>query len=491
MTLLKPTHWEEAMELVRTAVGQEHFDAWLQQLELEDFSDDQVLTIAVPNDFYANWISKRYLDTIESAFSDVMKATITVQIVAGESGPVSEAATDEDDFIAPAITNRLSRHTEPASLSSRRVPEPVVPPITAPRINTVSGRRENQPPPRLNPRYTFDDFVVGESNRYAQAAAQAASDPRLDSKTYNPLFIYGGVGLGKTHLMHAIGHKFYEADQTLKIVYVTSEQFINSFIDSIQNKKHGEFRASFRHVDLLLIDDVQFLTGKERTQQEFFHTFNALYDAGKKVVVTSDRPPKELSTLEDRLRSRFEWGLLVDIQPPDLETRVAILRKKAHLDGIRLPNDVALFIAERMTENIREMEGALKRLSHASALHSRSIDLEMARDILSHLMVGTPAARITVEDVQRAVCEYFKLRINDLLGTNRSKRFSQPRHLAQYLSRKLTGLSFPDIAQKFGGKDHTSIIYACRKVEQGITKDTNMANVVAYLTKQITKGSDQ
>ncbi|MCC5877688.1 MAG: chromosomal replication initiator protein DnaA, partial [Candidatus Sumerlaeia bacterium] len=320
------------------------------------------------------------------------------------------------------------------------------------------------------------------------AAAPAPPDPR--SRGFNPLFIYGGSGLGKTHLMQAIGHCLYERDNRLRVTYITSEQFINNFINAIQNRTHVDFRAMYRNCDLLLIDDVQFLQGKERTQQEFFHTFNALYDAGKRVVVTSDRPPKELATLEERLRSRFEWGLLVDIQPPDLETRIAILRKKAKQEGVNLSSDVIHFIAEHITENIREIEGALKRLHMAASLHDCQIDLERARTILGHLIVGNPQPKVSVEDIQRSVCEYFKINLSDLLGSGRSKRVSQPRHMAQYLSRKLTDLSFPDIAQKFGGKDHTSIIYAVRKVERDMEKDSNVASIVNHLTRRVTKGAD-
>ncbi|MBI1292219.1 chromosomal replication initiator protein DnaA [bacterium] len=488
MMLLTPTLWNEAMAQIESSIGSEQFSAWLKDLQLEDIREDGSIVLSAPNEFYAKWIKKKYHEAIEEGFGAVLDRVVEVDVVAGEGSPAVQERQSGDSTetrrfsagssSAPAATNG---HSRAAQISQPTlVPEPA---------EATPSRARSVPPPKLNPRYSFDEFVVGESNRFAQAAASTVADP--NGKGFNPLFIYGGVGLGKTHLMHAIGHQLYKRDPSTRVLYVTSEQFINSFIESIQNKRHNEFRSAYRNVDLLLIDDVQFLTGKERTQQEFFHTFNTLYDAGKKVVVTSDKPPKELSTLEDRLRSRFDWGLIVDIAPPDLETRVAILRKKAAQEGIRLPADVALFIAERMKQNVREMEGALKRLSHAATLHSAAIDLEMARDILSHLMIGTPVARVTVEDVQRAVCDYFKVKMQDLLGANRSKRFSQPRHLAQYLSRKLTDLSFPDIAQKFGGKDHTSIIYACRKVEQAVGKDPNLANVIEHLTKQITKGSDQ
>lgn len=488
--LITPALWDAAMEKIRERIGLEAFDAWIEPLVLEDFDDqDQCLLLSVPNRFYRRWIEKRYHADLCEIFSELAGTNVGIRIeISGEStddGPDGTAEEETDlfptrEFPGQRDNRRRSNGTAETIEDTFRHQIPSI------VKSSPAPRREPAQTPRLNPRYLFDEFVVGESNRYAHAAAVAVADP--NGKAFNPLFIYGGSGLGKTHLMHAIGHRAYENDTSLNILYVNSEQFINGFIDAIQNKKHVEFRQSYRNVDILLIDDVQFLTGKERTQQEFFHTFNALYDAGKKIIVTSDRPPKDLSALEDRLRSRFEWGLLVDIQSPDLETRIAILRKKARQEGVALPNDVIVFIAERITENVREMEGALKRLRMAASLHDQPIDMEMARDVLGHLMVGSPQPRVTIDDVQRAVCAYFSIRVTDLLGKNRSKKFSQPRHLAQYLCRQLTDLSFPDIAQKFGGKDHTSIIYACRKVDTAIKKDANLQGVVNYLTKQITKG---
>lgn len=484
------------MEEILAAIGPEAFDAWMTPTTLEGYlAEEQKLLLSVPNDFYRRWIEKRFISVIERAFSNSLDCAVSVELIVQDEEEEEDAPNDlasEEDadhqqralarangFRNPKQTDLLERHAahrSPGEPVRRRAAQ-------APAVHRAPA------PPRLNPRYVFDDFVVGESNRYAHAAAVAVSDPK--AKAFNPLFIYGGSGLGKTHLMQAIGHRVHHLDKRLHVVYLTSENFINGFIDSIQNKRHVEFREAYRNVDLLLIDDVQFLMGKERTQQEFFHTFNALYDAGKKVVVTSDRPPRDLSALEERLRSRFEWGLLVDMQPPDLETRVAILRKKAQHEDIRLPNDVILYVAERITENIREMEGALKRLKMASSLHDRPIDLEAARDVLGHLMMGAPQPRVSVEEVQRTVCNYFGIGMSDLLGKNRSKRYAEPRHLAQYLCRKLTDFSFPDIAQKFGGKDHTSIIYACRKIETKLQKDSNLTNMVHYLTKQITKGGGQ
>lgn len=490
------------MEQVRSVIGEQEYAAWLQPVELEDYRpEDQLVLLAVPNEFYRRWIEKRYMGDLQQAFSESMGVPISVQLEVEE-----EERPQEPGALAPGLNGHHEDGGTPPPARGGILPPGnsgqaagnnfVRPnsfggsfPTPYRQAETTAPAVERGPAgPRLNTRYVFEEFVVGESNRFAHAAACAVAEPK--GRSINPLFIYGGTGLGKTHLMQAIGHRLFAQDQRLRILYVTSEQFINGFIDAIRTQKHVDFRASYRNVDLLLIDDVQFLGGKERTQQEFFHTFNALYDAGKKVVVTCDRPPKDLATLEERLRSRFMWGLLVDIQPPDLETRIAILRKKAEQEGMHLSNEVILFIAERLTENVREMEGALKRLRHAASLHDRPIDLEVARDILAHLVVGTPQPTVSVDDVQRAVCNYFGINVGELLGKNRSKKFSQPRHLAQYLCRKLTSLSFPDIAQKFGGKDHTSIIYACKKVEGTIHKDPNMANVVEYLTRKITKGSE-
>lgn len=500
MLLIKPDIWEKAMNQVRAAIGEEAFNVWLSTATLEDFAPEEGrLLLTVPDDHYRRWIEKRYLASLNEAFSETLGSPVEVGLIADATGASDGGRQREEETfpVAPSVAPARFPFVSSGKVMGR--PAERAPGMLQGGSSFLPGLEPSRPPssgpatevptPRLNPRYIFEEFVVGESSRYAHAAATAVADP--GSKAFSPLFIYGGSGLGKTHLMQAIGHRMHQQEKRARILYVTSEQFINSFIDSIQHKKHMDFRAAYRNVDLLLIDDVQFLTGKERTQQEFFHTFNALHDAGKKIVVTSDRPPKDLATLEERLRSRFEWGLLVDIQPPDLETRIAILRKKAQQEGIQLPGDVILFVAERVTQNVREMEGALKRLRMAGSLHNRPIDLEAARDILGYLTHGSPQPRVTVEDVQRAVCNYFNISVTDLLGKNRSQKFSRPRHLAQYLCRKLTDFSFPDIAQKFGGKDHTSIIYACRKVEQASQRDSNTANVVNYLTKQITKGSDK
>jgi chromosomal replication initiator protein len=336
---------------------------------------------------------------------------------------------------------------------------------------------------RLNPRYVFENFVVGANNGFAHAAASAVTDP--GARSYNPLFIYGGVGLGKTHLIQAIGHRFRQTHMGQRVIYVTSEQFVNSFIDATMKNRYGEFRTHYRGADLLLVDDIHFLIGKERTQIEFFHTFNHLHQFGRQIVISSDRPPKELAPLTERLRSRFEWGLTVDIEPPDLETRVAILRKKCDEFQLQTEPDVLLFIAERIQSNIRELEGVLLRLKAYCRLHNRKAQLAVAKEVLGHLLVGQVAARVSVDAILEAVCEYFEVKVNDIVGTCRMKKFAYPRHVAQYLCREMAGFSYPEIGARFGGKDHSTVLHACRKIERLMQKDPNVQNLIAYLMKKI------
>jgi chromosomal replication initiator protein len=487
MQALKQEFWDRVLDALRERVSGDEFRAWIAPIQLEDLDEQSgSVILSVSSEFYQRWISRKYLAQIEDSLNQVQKNSWHPQVIVR-----GELDGDEEEALLGASTPAVDRPrgwaTPPEDpdftgldgISSVRRARIATPPrVSAPTVDDMR--------PRLNVRYTFDDFVVGESNRYAHAAAHSVADPT--STAFNPLFLYGQSGLGKTHLMQAIGHEYLKRKPSALVLYVTSEQFVNSFIESIQNKRSFDFRNQYRNVDLLLLDDVQFLMGKERTQHEVFHTFNALFDAGKKIVLTSDRPPKDLATLEDRLRSRFEWGVIADIQPPDLETRIAILHKKARQEGLSLPTEVLTYIAEWVKSNIRELEGALKRIKVYASLHNRPITLEVTREVLSHLIVGQPQSRITIEDIQRAVCEYFEISASNLLGSNRSKKFSQPRHLALYMCRELTDLSFPDIAQKFGGKDHTSVIYACRKIKKAVSDDPNMASIVQYLTKQIQKG---
>ncbi len=465
MTQVTAGIWEKTLDRLRSSFDEEEFNAWLEPVAFEGVDpQDGALLLSVTSDFYRRWISRKYLDAIREALAGESDGDFMVRVIVRPETTIEDVSNNHRSGAAVLPVREVADHSA--------------------MIATVPDQAF--PSPRLNPRYSFEDFVVGESNRFAHAAAQSVSDP--ESNAFNPLFLYGPSGLGKTHLMQAIGHVHLRRNPATRILYVTSEQFINSFIESIQHKRSVEFRGRFRNVDLLLLDDVQFLMGKERTQQEVFHTFNALFDAGKKIVLTSDRPPRDLATLETRLRSRFEWGVIADIQPPDLETRIAILRQKARQETLAVPSDVLTFIAEWIRDNVRELEGALKRIKVYAGLHDCPITMEVAREVLGHLITGQPQGRIAIEDIQKAVCDYFTISKQQLLGSNRSKKFSQPRHLALYLCREMTDLSFPDIAAKFGGKDHTSVIYACRKIKSAIETDPNMASIVSYLTRQIQSG---
>ncbi|HCQ90034.1 MAG TPA: chromosomal replication initiator protein DnaA, partial [Clostridium sp.] len=317
----------------------------------------------------------------------------------------------------------------------------------------------------------------------AHAASLAVAES--PAKAYNPLFIYGGVGLGKTHLMHAIGHYIQNVNSKSKVVYVSSEKFTNELINSIKDDKNVEFRNKYRNVDVLLIDDIQFIAGKERTQEEFFHTFNALYEADKQIILSSDRPPKEIPTLEDRLRSRFEWGLIADIQAPDFETRIAILKKKADVENLNIPNEVMVYIATQIKSNIRELEGALIRIVAYSSLTNREINVDLATEALKDIISSRNTRQITIELIQDIVSSYYNLKIEDFKSSRRTRNVAFPRQIAMYLSRKLTDTSLPKIGEEFGGRDHTTVIHAYEKISQSLKKDENLQNTVTELTKKI------
>lgn len=477
MTDLALDVWTRAQALLRERVVEDEFTVWIEPIQCERFdAGRQEIVLSVASEFYQRWITRKHLDTIREAVGEAIGTRVNVTVEVRRQ-PLRAAGNGN---LAEAQPRREmgAQDDAPGRLEARA-------PARGAEAQQGNGAVQGGTPraARLNPRYTFREFVVGESNRFAHAAAQSMASP--NAQGFNPVFIYGQSGLGKTHLMQAVGHANLQRDPGLNVLYATSEHFINSFIESIHTKKSTDFRQMFRTVDILLLDDVQFLMGKERTQDELFHTFNALFDAGKKIVLTSDRPPRDLSTLEDRLRSRFEWGVIADMQPPDLETRIAILRHKTRQEGVVLNNEVVAYIAENVTSNIRELEGALKRIKVYAGLHDRPITVDAARDVLGHLVVGQNQNRVTVEGIQRAVCEYFSITTEQLRGSNRAKRFSQPRHIAFFLCRELTDNSFPDIAQKFGGKDHTSVIYAYRKIKKLMGENSQMDNVVNYLRRQI------
>jgi chromosomal replication initiator protein len=433
--------WARLLDSLSDKLAPAVLDSWLRPCRLLSVEGDH-LRIGAPNRFSRDWLIQHYLEALQRAAQETIGGQPRVSIVIDETSD------------APAST-------------------PVAPvrPTGGP---TLDG---------LNPRYTFDAFVVGSSNQFAQAACQAVAE--LPSKAYNPLFIYGGVGLGKTHLLHAVGHQSAKLFPGMSVVYLSSERFTNELINAIRYDRTAEFRGRYRTIDLLLIDDIQFISGKERTQEEFFHTFNDLYESRKQIIVSSDSPPKEIPELEERLRSRFEWGLIADIQPPDFETRVAILKRKAELERVRLADDVAYIIASRIKSNIRELEGSLTRMIAFCALTGREMTVDLAQEVLSDLW-GAEEKVITIEQIQRKVCDFFGVKPSDLKAKNRTRAVAFPRQVAMYLSRQLTHASLSEVGRAFGGKDHTTVLHAVDKIQLLLQEDPKLRKTVDGLIQGIT-----
>ncbi len=434
--------WTEVSERLRAALNDKTYRTWFSEAEGVDLSDESFV-LTVPNDFTREWIESHFLGLIDAAVRD---------------------ATGHERRIDLSV-----RHVEDggnvAAEPELEVSEP--------------SRAEG-----LNRKYTFDSFVIGSSNRFAHAAALAVAE--APAQAYNPLFIYGGTGLGKTHLLQAIGHYISEHQRDLSVCYVTSERFMNDFINSLRDKRIEGFKQRYRTFGVLLIDDIQFLEHKERIQEEFFHTFNTLYEAGKQIVISSDRPPRQIATLEQRLRSRFEWGLMTDIQPPDLETRIAILQKKVRTDGIEVADPQLLtFIAGRVSTNIRELEGALTRVVAFSSLTGRPMTVDLAQDVLRDVFPQGEAAQVSIERIQDEVSERFGLSKEELIGDRRSQNIVYPRQVAMYLSRELTDSSLPRIGRHFGGRDHTTVIHATSKIARLIREDRSVYNLVQELTARV------
>ena len=432
--------WTRLLSSLEHKIPEAALDTWVRSSRLMAVEGDR-LQIAAPNKFSRDWLAEHYLPALAAAAQDCLGGNPQVSIVV-DATP-APARSPGDDAALPAPTS------------------------------TASG---------LNPRYTFETFVVGSSNQFAQAACQAVAE--LPSKAYNPLFIYGGVGLGKTHLLHAVGHQIGRLFPRLAVLYLSSERFTNDLINAIRYDRTAEFRAKYRTIDLLLIDDIQFISGKERTQEEFFHTFNDLYDSRKQIVVSSDSTPKEIPEIEERLRSRFEWGLIADIQPPDFETRVAILKKKAAVERVRLSDDVAYLIASRVKSNIRELEGSLTRMIAFCALTGREMTPDLAQDVLSDLW-GEDERIITLEQIQRKVSDFFGMKLSDLKAKNRTRAIAFPRQIAMYLARQLTTASLLEIGRAFGGKDHTTVLHAVDKITLLLQEDPKLRKTIDTLTQGI------
>ncbi len=445
--------WDAIALRLRQSVSGPTYDTWFAHAEPRSLSDE-TLVVTVPNDFTRDWIESHFHGYVSTAARESVGREIAVSFAVVEH----------------AVVQRPPRST-PAPPSTR---EP----------DADTGFREG-PEVELNPKYTFDLFVIGSSNRFAHAAALAVAE--APAQAYNPLFIYGGTGLGKTHLLQAIGHYVRQHSRRLTMRYVTSETFMNDFIDSLRDKRIEGFKRRYRNYDVLLIDDIQFFEGKERIQEEFFHTFNSLYEGGAQIIISSDRPPREIATLEERLRSRFEWGLLTDIQPPDLETRIAILRKKVNTERIAVTDpEVLTFIAGRVSSNIRELEGALTRVVAFSSLTDRSMTVELAEHVLKDVFPqGDAAPEVTIPRIQEAVSQRFGVTLDELVSPRRSQAVAYPRQVAMYLSRELTDSSLPKIGKEFGGRDHTTVIHATSKITRLIREDRSVYNLVQELTARI------
>jgi chromosomal replication initiator protein len=409
--------WDQILARVEGKINRHSFATWFRPTSYVDL-DSQRLRVAVPNAQFREWLTKNYQGVLAEALNEVGLPDIAVEFE--EQGDSS----------------------------------------SSPSTGGVSAELELR---HLNPKYTFESFVVGSSNQFAHAASRAVAE--IPSKSYNPLFVYGGVGLGKTHLMHAIGHYISARQKKLNILYISTDRFINEMINAIRFDRLPAFRQKYRAIDILLIDDIQFIAGKDRTQEEFFHIFNALHDAQKQLVISCDCPPREIPTLEERLHSRFEWGLIADIQPPDLETKVAILRKKAEAERVEIPENVALFIASKVRTNIRELEGSLIRLIAYASLTGRDIDLSLAHDTLRDLL-HTEEKPVNIEMIQKFVADHYSLKISDLKARNNSKSVAVPRQIAMYLTKTLTGASLPEIGKDFGGKHHSTVIHSVRKITE-------------------------
>lgn len=437
--------WASALQHIEGKISKPSFDTWLKNTKAESLSEN-TLTITAPNEFAKDWLQERYTQIICDILIEVTGAELDVKFVI----PEEESANK---------VNTVKKHTKPMG--------------SEPELQKTM----------LNPKYTFDTFVIGSGNRFAHAASLAVAE--APAKAYNPLFIYGGVGLGKTHLMHAIGHYVREHDKDARVVYISSEKFTNEFINAIMDNKTISFRNKYRNVDVLLIDDIQFIAGKESTQEEFFHTFNALHEENKQIIISSDRPPKEIPTLEDRLRSRFEWGLITDITPPDLETRIAILNKKAKAEGLDIPNEVMLYIANQIDTNIRELEGALIRVVAYSSLVNQDIDAALAADALKDIIPSNRPKEITIETIQEFVGDKYNVKVQELLAKKRTKAIVLPRQIAMYLSRELTDASLPSIGKEFGGRDHTTVLHAHDKISKLIEEDTLLNKEMEELTEQL------
>jgi chromosomal replication initiator protein len=461
--------WEKTLENIKNQITNPSFNTWFSETKAVLTTGENQLVLQVPNNFIQEWIETQYTDLIEEILKDLTGNQWTLLLLTPKQ---------VEKFKEKQKENKDYNKNDPENDND---------------LEIVEDNMEEKSPDQefqngFNPKYTFDTFVVGNSNRFAHAASLAVAE--APAKAYNPLFIYGDVGLGKTHLMQAIAHFILKNNPDYKVVYVSSETFTNELINSIKDDSTVDFRDKYRNIDILLVDDIQFLAGKERTQEEFFHTFNTLHESNRQLIISSDRPPKEIPTLEERLRSRFEWGLITDIQKPDLETRIAILRKKADVENLTIPNEVIIYIANKIQLNIRELEGALVKVIAYSSLVDREIDIELAREALKDLVNKKKQEQIEVniERIKKIITDDYNLRMEDMESKKRTQNIAFPRQIAMYLSRELTDFSLPHIGDEFGGRDHTTVIHAHNKIKEKIENENDFSNKIERLTDKIKHG---
>lgn len=462
MGLTGPGVWDGVLSSIRGKLNGETFETWFNLIHCEAVDESRrVIKLRAPNREVRDWVDTNYAGLVGQSLSEQRMAGYSVDWI-----------LDDDERKAPLGKGGPEQlHLVPAAAST-------------PPAQTTSRTVEATPgSAALNPKYTYDSFVVGSCNQFAHAASRAVAE--APGKTYNPLYLYGGVGLGKTHLMHACGNAILQRNPHLKLCYLSSERFMNELINAIRYDKTQTFRERYRSVDVLLIDDVQFMAGKERTQEEFFHTFNSLYEQQKQLVISSDCPPREIPTLEERLHSRFEWGLIADLEPPDLETKVAILKRKAEMMSVSLPDDVALYIASRVKNNVRELEGSLVRLVAISSLRAESISKSLAQDAIRTIATDEDNGVITIQQIQKEVATHFHLSLDQLVSKSNARQVAMPRQVAMFLCKRLTKHSYPEIGRAFGGKHHTTVIHSVEKIESLISTDASVGKVVSDLSENL------
>ena len=470
-TSVESNVWGRVLHSLESKLNQQTLETWFRPIQFERLDSSQhVIHLRVPNQIVRDWVVNNYAQALNESLNEQLLTGYSVGWVIGkvpEAAPAVELS-DLNPAFDPAVEAPTKAQTDGAVTTT---------------VSQSPAILLNEP--SLSSKYTYESFVVGSCNQFAHAASLAVAE--APGRTYNPLYLYGGVGLGKTHLMHACGHAIKSRNQHLKLCYISSERFMNDLINAIRYDKTQSFREKYRSVDVLLIDDVQFMAGKERTQEEFFHTFNALYDQQKQIVISSDCPPREIPTLEERLHSRFEWGLIADIEPPDLETKIAILKRKGDLIGVTIPNDVAMFIAGRVKSNVRELEGSLVRLIAISSLRGEPISKTLAQDAIRNFAKEEEAGVVTIQQIQKLVAQTYKLTSEELVSKNNARNISHPRQVAMYLCKHLTKHSYPEIGRAFGGKHHTTVMHSVEKIETLVATDETLQRLISELSESLRK----